>query len=120
MIRNLSPIGEVLPANEAQVRHLASLSPLEQRRIWKDFLDSVTELTARNIKRFIDSRNIKKTNPPDLSGRITPEYMAAVKALLEQVRMARNDNWQATSRQAALLWNRVVREKILSKEAGNG
>ncbi len=73
VIRNLSPIGEVLPANEAQVRHLASFSPLEQRRIWKAFLDSVTELTARNIKRFIDSRNIKETNPPDLSGRITPE-----------------------------------------------
>ena len=120
VIRTLSPIGEVLPANEAQVRHLASLSPLEQRRIWKDFLDSVTDLTAQNIKRFIDSRNIKKTNPPDLTGRISPEYMAAVKALLEQVRMARHDNWQATSCQAALLWNRVVREKILAKEAGNG
>ena len=62
----------------------------------------------------------KKTNPPDLTGRISPEYMAAVKALLEQVRMARHDNWQATSCQAALLWNRVVREKILAKEAGNG
>lgn len=120
VIRNLSPIGDVLPANESQVRHLAPLKPLEQRRIWKDFLDSGTELTAQNIKRFIDTRGVKKTSPPDLSDRITPEYMAAVKAMLEQVRVARHDNWQATSHQAALLWNRVVREKILSKRAGDG
>lgn len=120
VIRNLSPIGEVQPANESQVRHLASLKPLEQRRIWKDFLDSGTELTAQNIKRFITARGVKKNNPPDVSGLITEEYMAAVKTMLEQVRVARHDHWQATSRQAALLWNRVVREKILSKEAGDG
>lgn len=120
VIRNLSPIGDVLPANESQVRHLAPLRPLEQRRIWKDFLDSGTEMTAQNIKRFIDTRGVKKPHPPDLSDRITPEYMAAVKAMLEQVRVARHDNWQATSRQAALLWNRVIREKILSKRADNG
>lgn len=84
VIRNLSPIGDVLPANESQVRHLAPLKPLEQRRIWKDFLNSGSELTAQNIKRFIDTRGVKKTNLPDLSDRITPEYMAAVKVMLEQ------------------------------------
>lgn len=120
VIRNLSPIGDVLPANESQVRHLARLKPLEQRRIWKDFLDSGTELTARNIKRFIAARDLNKTNPPDLSEQITPEYMAAVRAMLEQVREARQDHWQGTSRQAALLWTRVIKENILSKEAGNG
>jgi len=119
VIRNLSPIGDLLPANESQVRHLASLRPMEQRRIWKNFLASGRELTAQNIKRFITARDMKKPDPPDLSDRITLEYMAAVKTLLEQVRVARHDNWQGTSRQAALLWNRVVREKILSKEAGN-
>lgn len=120
VIRNLSPIGEILPANESQIRHLAQLKPIEQRRIWKDFLASGTELTAQNIKRFINTRGIQKTNPPDLSDRITEDYMAAVKTMLEQVRLARQDNWQSTSRQAALLWNQVVREKILSKEAGGG
>ena len=120
VIRNLSPIGDVLPANESQVRHLASLRPMEQRRIWKDFLASGSELTAQNIKRYIAARDMKKPDPPDLSDRITPEYMAAVKTMLEQVRFSQNENWQGTSRQAALLWNRVVREKILSKEAGDG
>lgn len=46
--------------------------------------------------------------------------MAAVKAMLEQVRAARNDHWQKTSRQAAMIWHRVIQENILSKEAGNG
>jgi hypothetical protein len=120
VIHNLSPIGDVLPTNESQVRHLAPLRPMEQRRIWKDFLTSGTERTAQNIKRFIAARDMKKPDPPDLSDRITPEYMAAVKTMLEQVRFSQNENWQGTSRQAALLWNRVVREKILSKEAGDG
>ncbi|MCA1786039.1 MAG: DNA methylase [Desulfobacteraceae bacterium] len=120
VIRNLSPIGDVLPANESQVRHLAQLRPIEQRRTWKDFLASGSELTAQNIKRFITARGIKKPDPPDWSDRITPEYMAAVKTMLEQVRVARHDNWQGTSRQAALLWNRVVKEKILSKGTGDG
>lgn len=120
VIQNLSPIGDVLPANESQVRHLARFRPIEQRRIWKDFLAGGSELTAQNIKRFITARDMKKPDPPDLSDRITPEYMAAVKTMLEQVRIARHDNWQATSRQAALLWHRVVKEKILSKEAGDG
>lgn len=120
VIHNLSPIGEILPANESQVRHLAPLMPMEQRRVWKDFLDSGTELTAQNIKRFITAQGMKKSDPPDLSNRITEEYMAAVQAMLEQVRAARNDNWQKTSRQAAMIWHRVIQENILSKEAGNG
>jgi len=120
VIHNLSPIGEVLPANESQVRHLAPLRPMEQRRVWKDFLVSGTELTAQNLKRFIAARGMKKPDLPDLTGRITEEYMAAVKVMLEQVRAARNDLWQKTSRQAALIWHRVIQENILSKEAGNG
>lgn len=120
VIHNLSPIGDILPVNESQVRHLAPLWPMEQRQVWKNFLASGNELTAQNIKRFITARDMKKLNPPDWSDRITPEYMAAVKAMLEQVRVARHDNWQSTSRQAALLWNRLVKEKILSKGACDG
>jgi hypothetical protein len=40
--------------------------------------------------------------------------------MIDQVRVARQDHWQGTSRQAALLWNRVVREKILEKEKDHG
>jgi hypothetical protein len=119
VIHNLSPIGEVLPANESQVRHLAPLMPMEQRRVWKNFLASGIELTAQNIKRFITARGMKKPDPPDLSGLITEEYMTAVKVMIEQVRIARSDQWHKTSQQAALIWHRVIQENILLKEAGN-
>lgn len=119
VIRNLSPIGDILPANESQVRPLVPLEPLEQRNLWKRFLASDIEITASNIRKFINGSgpNIKKGEVTD---RISSEYMATVRLMMEQVRVAQHDNWRQTSRQAALLWNRVIREKILSKEADNG
>lgn len=119
IIGNLSPIGDILPENEAQVRPLARLTPCEQRELWKDFVKSGAEVSARSIKKFIDAR---KASPqtPDLSERISKEYKAAVKVMLDQVRVARQDHWQETSRQAALLCNRVVREMILDKDADHG
>ena len=120
VIRNLSPIGDTLPANECQARPLAPLSLLEQRRIWKGFLESGMEMTAMNIKKFINKGSVRKSNTADETNLISGEYMAAVKGMLEQVRAAQHDHWHQTSRQAALLWNRVIREKILSKEADNG
>ncbi len=126
VVCNLSPIGDILPANECQVRPLAQLELIEQRKVWQGFLNSGMEITALNIKKFIGTRtvdNLKvrpKNDPVDLTDQISDEYMAAVQQMMEQVRMTQHDHWQLTSRQAALLWNRVIREKILSKGAGNG
>jgi len=120
VIHNLSPIGDILPANESQVRPLAQLEPCEQRRLWKNLITSGIELTALSIKKFIGTQRPNIKNKPDLSDRIDTEYMAAVKAMLEQVRVAQHGHWEKTSRQTALLWNRVIREKILSKGDGNG
>ena len=120
VIRNLSPIGDKLPANESQVRPLAQLESCEQRKAWKDFMNSGIELTAHNIRKFIDARKSKPQKRPDLSGQITADYMAAVNAMLEQIQVAQHVHWQDTSQQAALLWNRVIREKILSRGACNG
>ena len=121
VIRNLSPIGEILPTNESQVRPLVQLKPFEQRKVWKNFLNTSMEMTALNIKKFIKgSRKPDKNDPADLSDQISREYMAAVQIMLEQVCVAQHDHWQRTSRQAALLWNRVIWEKILSKGADNG
>jgi hypothetical protein len=119
VIRNLSPIGDILPANEAQVRPLAKLNPSQQQNIWRRFLESGLELTALNLKKFIDGAGPEKKKT-DLTERVSREYMTAVRSMMEQVRVAQHDNWQKTSRQAALLWNRVIREKILSKGADNG
>jgi hypothetical protein len=122
VVSNLSPIGDILPENEYQVRPLIKLDPFEQRKAWKTFLKSGMEITAPNIKKFITgSKTFAKGKPvEDLTDQISKEYMDAVLGMLEQVRIAQNDHWQETSRQAGLLWSQVIREKILSKESGNG
>ena len=119
VINNLSPIGDRLPGNETQTRPLVPLSPPEQRKIWQEFLNTKIEVTARNIQKFINERKAKENIPDsDLVDQIGDEYMAAVQKMLNQVQYAQNDRWQQTSRQAALLWNRVIQEKIVSEEAG--
>ncbi len=120
VINNLSPIGDRLPGNETQTRPLVPLSPPEQRKIWKDFLNTGMEITARNLKNFIDERKAKENSRSGDTDQISSDYMNAVQEMLNQVRYAHNDQWQKTSRQAALLWNRVVQEEILSREASNG
>ncbi len=121
VIVNLSPIGDRLPGNETQTRPLVHLDPVEQRKTWKEFLSTGMELTAHNIKNFIDKRTAKENfKPADSTGQISKEYMQIVQEMLNQVQIAQNDHWQKTSRQAALLWHRVIREKILSKEPDNG
>jgi hypothetical protein len=120
VIGNLSPIGDRLPGNETQTRPLVPLAPPEQRKIWKDFLNTGLEVTARNIKSFVDERKTQE-NPPTSghANQISDDYMGAVQEMLHQVRYAQNDQWQETSRQAALLWNRVIQEKIVSREPDN-
>ena len=120
VIGNLSPIGDRLPGNETQTRPLVQLDPVEQRKIWKDFLNTGMEITARNIQNFIDKRKAKRQHrDSDDTDQISSEYMSSVNEMIRQVRFAQNDHWQKTSRQAALLWNQVIREKILSR-AANG
>jgi hypothetical protein len=79
VIGNLSPIGDRLPGNETQTRPLVQLDPVEQRKIWKEFLSTGMELNARNIKNFIDKRKTKENHkPPDRTDQISSEYMDAV------------------------------------------
>lgn len=121
VVNNLSPNGDILPGNEAQARILAPLDPFEQRKTWKGFLNTGMDITAPNIKKFIAERSaVEKSKPADLTDQISSEYMKTVQEMLAQVRLAQNDHWQKTSRQAALLWNRVIHEKIISKETSNG
>lgn len=121
VINNLSPIGDRLPGNETQTRPLVQLDPVEQRKIWTEFLRTGMELNARNIQNFIDKRTAKENlKPTDRTAQISEKYMQTVQEMLNQVQIAQNDHWQKTSRQAALLWHRVIREKILSKEPDNG
>lgn len=115
VIENLSPVGDMLPENESQVRPLVQLKPFDQRRVWSAFLSSGAEVNARNIRRFI----LKTTNSSkidrDLIEVISTRYKEAVVTMLEEIRLARQDGFRTTSRQAALFWLRVMKDNILLK-----
>ncbi len=119
---NLSPIGDILPSNEAQIRPLTQFSKEEQQEIWHNFLTSGIEVKALEIKKFVKKYHFhtykKKFQPVE---KISDSYKKAAMDMMEQIRMAQNDNWTSTSRHTALMWNRIMREKIKNiKEAGLG
>jgi len=112
---NLSPIGDILPENESQVRSLAPLSAAVQRKIWHDFLMTNMELSALNIRKYIASCITDNHGTQvDRTGIISNTYKEATLAMLEQIRQAQSDGWQSTSQVASLFWNRVMKEKIIS------
>jgi hypothetical protein len=115
VVCNLSPIGEILPANEARARCLTKLEPSRQREVWRAFLASGIEQSARNIARFVSNYTDRKGfgRPQARIDVISEDYRQAVMAMLYQIRVAQNNAWRSTSRQAALYWHRVMKEKIL-------
>ncbi len=122
VIDNLSPIGDgVLPANEAQARVLSCLNEFDQRRIWREFISSGMVLSASNIREFIKRHTQKgasngHTAQANLIDVISADYKKAVMAMLEQIRLANNDNWQQTSRQAGVYWFRVMKDRIVHEK----
>ncbi len=117
VIDNLSGIGKDLPLKESQVRPLIKLNESDQRKVWREFLKSSLELSAKNVRKFI-SDYIGGRNGQTVSARveiISQEYKVAVDALMYQIRSAQNDRWKSTSREAALYWNQVMKAKIVAK-----
>jgi hypothetical protein len=108
---NLSPIGDVLPKNEAQARPLTRLDPHNQRKFWRDFLKTQKPLSALNIKRFISLDEQKQ--PSRFIEVTSKEYKEAVSVMLSQISIAQNDRWRSTTQKSALYWNKVMKEKIL-------
>jgi len=114
-IDNVSPIGETLPQNEAQARALIPFKKAVQRKIWDDFLKNGMALTALNIHSFAASyQEKKKPRKLDRTNIISEAYKKAVMVMIEQIKVAQNQGWEETSRDAALMWNQVMRERILS------
>jgi hypothetical protein len=111
VIVNLSPIGDVLPKNEAQARPLTRLDPHSQRKAWRGFLKTQKPLSALNIKRFISLDEQKQ--PSGFVEVVSQEYKKAVSAMLSQITIAQNNRWRSTAQRSALYWNKVMREKIL-------
>ena len=114
VIDNLSPIGDILPVNEAQCRLLSPFEAFDQKKIWREFLKSDFALTARQLRNFISNyKDNRKTPRYDGIETISDCYQRAVFEILYQIRVARSDNWELTSRQAAIYWNNVMKAKIL-------
>ena len=117
VVNNLSPIGDVLPTNEAQARCLMKLDPPRQQEVWRAFITSGIKPSARNIARFVSSYTTTGEKgfgrPQGRIDVISEDYQKAVTQMLYQIRLAQNDAWQSTCRQAALYWHRVMKEKIL-------
>jgi hypothetical protein len=116
VIDNLSPIGDILPENEAQLRPLMRLTPFDQCKIWRDFLSTGTELKAINIRRFVSLSVSGENKDFDQIEIISVDYKNAIMAMLKEITLARQDGWQSTSRQAGLFWLRVMKEKIVSSD----
>lgn len=115
VIDNLSPIGDILPENEAQLRPLMPLTPVDQCKIWRAFLSSGAELKAGNIRRFVLKHKGTEKKVIDRTDIISVAYKQAVTAMLKEITFAREEGWCSTSREAGLFWLRVMRDKILSK-----
>lgn len=121
VIENLSPIGDkVLPENESQARILVRYPKEEQRNIWHGFINSGITLTAANLGKYAHNREKKvasvrksKKTAVDI---ISPDFKTAVMTLLTQIRLARNNDWQGTSREAALFWLKVMKDTIIRLE----
>ncbi len=113
VIDNLSPIGEVLPKNEAQARPLTKLDAFSQRRLWRDFLKTGKALSAVNIKKFVSAHLGEQKAKAPFIELISKDYQQAVSSMLSQISIAQNDSWKSTSQKTALYWNKVMKEKIL-------
>jgi len=116
VMNNLSPIGDgILPANEAQVRVLSGLNESDQRRVWKGFISSGMAMSASNIRKLVKPAK-PENHPVSRIDIISASFKKTVLTMLEQIRWARNDQWQTTSRQAGLYWVRVMKERIINEK----
>jgi hypothetical protein len=111
VIVNLSPIGDVLPKNEAQARPLTKLDAHSQQKAWRGFLKTQKPLSALNIKRFISLDEPRQ--PLRFVEVVSEGYKQAVSAMLYQITIAQNERWRSTTQSSALYWNKVMKEKIL-------
>ncbi len=112
VIDNLSPIGDILPKNEAQARPLTKLNLLSQKKVWQDFLKTGEPISALNIKKFVSDYLGEKNTTRPFAEVISKDYKVAVMQMLSQITIAQNDQWQSTSVKTALYWNKVMKEKI--------
>jgi len=66
VVSNVSPIGDIVPSNEAQTRPLASLPPEQQREAWKEAVETMPggKPTAAHVQQVVEARKPKPAAPP--------------------------------------------------------
>jgi hypothetical protein len=112
IIDNLSPIGDVLPQNEAQARTLSKLDLFSQKKVWRNFLKTQKPLSAFNINKFVSTYLGEQNTHTAFCEIISHDYRQAVREMLSQISLAQNNGWKSTSQKTALYWNNVMKEKI--------
>ena len=113
VIDNLSPIGDKLPQNESQARPLTKFDAFNQRKLWRIFLKTKMPITTSNIYKCISVENNSQNVIPVRIDIISDDYKLKVNDMIHQIRLEQNSNWENTSKEAALYWNKIMKEKIL-------
>ena len=114
VIQNLSPMGDILPKNERQVRPLTKLEPEIQIRAWQNVIDYTREKkkkpTANIINRIAQIyrgesiergyRNAKERVSTESI--VSTAFKKGFQAFLDVISEERNQGWKKTSKKAAI------------------
>ncbi len=71
VVANLSPIGDTLPANEAQARPLTGLPAEWQREVWQKAVETAPggRVTAEHVQRVVEGMTAPRIDPPPEKGK---------------------------------------------------
>jgi len=109
VIKNLLPIGNILPLNESQTRPLTKLASNEQKLAWQYALDIANsesrQVTSLDVIKAIDSVKTKtnldiKQNKLAKIDVISVEFKKSYEDFFEVINNAMNNEWKTTSKEA--------------------
>jgi len=65
VVENLLPIGNIVPANEAQARPLTTLPPDQQREVWREAVETAppSGVTAKHVQQTVKRVKERTTTP---------------------------------------------------------
>ena len=99
---NLVAIATVLPKTESQARSLTYLSPEEQRKTWKEVIETAPEgkVTAKHIEKIV---NVKRHPPIHFETfKIGITFKSAYDRLVEEIIRENLNGWKQTDREGAI------------------
>ena len=102
-----------LPINEAQARALSSVPPDQQPEVWKTALETAPNgrITAAHIKKTVRQytgnaviKTAKRARAASDNERMAPAFRTAYQAMLDQVSIARDNEWKDTAKPICCRW----------------